>query len=53
VIVEDDADTRDMVSIMLESVGLDVETTKTAERARELLERREFEILVVDWACPG
>ena len=52
-LVEDDSDTREMVSIMLESVGLDVVMTNTAEAGLELLSRSDFEILVLDWNLPG
>ncbi|MBI5532102.1 MAG: response regulator transcription factor [Deltaproteobacteria bacterium] len=52
-LVEDDTDTRDMVSIMLESVGLDVVMTNSAEGGLELLSRNDFEILVLDWNLPG
>ena len=42
-----------MVSIMLESVGLDVVMTNSAEGGLELLSRNDFEILVLDWNLPG
>lgn len=51
--VEDDADTRDMVALMLEAVGLEVLTSPSAEDAWQRMESSEFQIIVLDWALPG
>lgn len=51
--VEDDADTRDMVALMLEAVGLEVQTSPSAEDALQRMESSEYQILVLDWTLPG
>lgn len=51
--VDDDADTRDMVALMLEAVGLEVESCADAEAALQLLEKETFHIVVLDWWLPG
>jgi len=51
--VEDDADTRDMVALMLEAVGLEVHTSPSAEDAWPRIESSEIQIIVLDWTLPG
>ena len=51
-VVDDDPATRDMVSAMLEAVGLTVETTASAEDALRLIERTRVDLVVLDWSLP-
>jgi two-component system phosphate regulon response regulator PhoB len=51
-VVDDDADIRDVVSAMLEAVGLAVTTRTSAEEALVTVQREEFDLLVFDWNLP-
>jgi two-component system phosphate regulon response regulator PhoB len=51
-IVDDDPDIRDVVSAMLEAVGLSVEAVESSEDAEERLGREPFDLLVLDWTLP-
>jgi two-component system phosphate regulon response regulator PhoB len=51
-IVDDDPDIRDVVSIMLESVGLEVSTVTSAEEALSVVRADSFDLLVLDWNLP-
>jgi len=52
-VVDDDPDLRDVVSAMLEAVGLTVETAKDAEDALSAVQSSVFDLLVLDWMLPG
>jgi two-component system phosphate regulon response regulator PhoB len=52
-VVDDDAEMRDVVGAMLEAVGLEVEGVGSAEAAQSRMAERMFDMLVVDWALPG
>ena len=51
-VVDDDPDIRDVVSAMLEAVGLVVTTRTSAEEALETVQRERFDLLVLDWNLP-
>lgn len=51
-VVDDDPDIRDVVSAMLEAVGLVVTTRTSAEEALEVVQREAFDLLVFDWNLP-
>jgi two-component system phosphate regulon response regulator PhoB len=51
-LVDDDEDLRDVVSAMLEAVGLVVQTASSAEEAVEYLSREKFDLVVLDWVLP-
>jgi two-component system phosphate regulon response regulator PhoB len=51
-IVDDDPDIRDLVSTMLEAVGLIVAQAPSAEEALERIRTETFELLVLDWNLP-
>jgi two-component system, OmpR family, phosphate regulon response regulator PhoB len=51
-VVDDDPDIRDVVSAMLEAVGLVVTTRTSAEEALETVQRETFDLLVFDWNLP-
>jgi two-component system phosphate regulon response regulator PhoB len=52
-VVEDDADTREMLTLMLETVGLSVNAIGSAERARHVLSRDGYDLVILDWRLPG
>lgn len=51
-IVDDDPDIRDLVSAMLEAVGLLVYQAPSAEEALERIREESFDLLVLDWNLP-
>jgi two-component system phosphate regulon response regulator PhoB len=51
-VVDDDPDIRDVVSVMLEAVGLSVEAVESSEDAEERLGHEPFDLLVLDWNLP-
>ncbi len=51
-IVDDDPDIRDVVSAMLEAVGLAVVTAESGEEAFDRVAREAFDLLVLDWNLP-
>ncbi len=51
-IVDDDPDIRDVVSAMLEAVGLIVSQAQSAEEALERIRVEAFDLLVLDWNLP-
>jgi two-component system phosphate regulon response regulator PhoB len=51
-VVDDDESTREMVSAMLEAVGLNVFVTDTAEEALALVRAEPFHLIVLDWSLP-
>jgi two-component system phosphate regulon response regulator PhoB len=52
-LVDDDADIREVVGAMLEAVGLVVDVAESAEEALERVRREPFDLLVLDWSLPG
>jgi two-component system phosphate regulon response regulator PhoB len=52
-LVDDDADIRDVVGAMLEAVGLVIEPVTNAEEALERVREKHFDLLVLDWGLPG
>jgi two-component system phosphate regulon response regulator PhoB len=52
-IVEDEADVRDLLTLHLRRENLDVTPASHGEEALELLARVGFELLVLDWMLPG
>jgi two-component system phosphate regulon response regulator PhoB len=52
-LVDDDADIRDVVGAMLEAVGLVVEPVTSAEEALDRVREKHFDLLVLDWGLPG
>lgn len=52
-LTDDDVDLRDVVSAMLESVGLEVTAVGSAEEALEAARAEAPELLVLDWNLPG
>lgn len=52
-VVEDEADVRDLISLHLKREGFDVETADDGEKALKILESKTPSIAVVDWMLPG
>lgn len=52
-VVDDDPETSEVVTAMLESVGLVVTSATTAEQALERVESAPFDLVVLDWSLPG
>lgn len=51
-IVDDDPDLREVVSAMLDAVGLSAAAVESSEEALDLLSREAFDLLVLDWNLP-
>jgi two-component system phosphate regulon response regulator PhoB len=51
-IVDDDPDIRDVLSVMLESVGLSASAVESAEEALERVAHETFDLLLLDWNLP-
>ncbi|MFT3766347.1 MAG: response regulator [Minicystis sp.] len=51
-VVDDDPDIRDVVSAMLEAVGLLVITVESAEAALDRIGGESFDLIVLDWNLP-
>jgi two-component system phosphate regulon response regulator PhoB len=51
-VVDDDPDIRDVVSAMLEAVGLVVTTRTSAEEALVTVQSEPFDLMVLDWNLP-
>jgi two-component system phosphate regulon response regulator PhoB len=51
-VVDDDPDIRDVVSAMLEAVGLSVAAVESGETAIERVAAEVFDLLVLDWNLP-
>lgn len=51
-VVDDDPDIRDVVSAMLEAVGLHVTPVGSAEEALDSVHAEAFDLLVLDWNLP-
>lgn len=52
-LVEDDADSRDVVAAILEDTGVQVTTAETAEKALELLKHVPIDVILSDVGLPG
>jgi two-component system phosphate regulon response regulator PhoB len=52
IIVDDDPDIREVVSVMLEAVGLRVVAVESGEDALLRLAQEPFDLMVVDWNLP-
>jgi len=52
-LLEDDADTRDSMAMLLELAGAHVVSTPTAEAALAALDQENFDAVVTDVAMPG
>jgi two-component system phosphate regulon response regulator PhoB len=52
-LVDDDPDIREVVSVMLEAVGLVVEVAASAEEALQRASIEHFDLLLLDWSLPG
>ena len=52
-LLEDDADARDSMAMLLAVAGADVVSMPTAEAALEALHQKEFDAVVTDVAMPG
>ncbi len=52
-VVDDDRDIREVVSAMLDAVGLAVEAAPSAEEALERVRKSAYDLLVLDWNLPG
>jgi two-component system, OmpR family, phosphate regulon response regulator PhoB len=52
-LVDDDADIREVVGAMLDAVGLIVEASTSAEEALERVHVASFDLMVLDWNLPG
>ena len=51
-IVDDDPDIRDVVSVMLQAVGLAVVAVESGELALERVRAEPFDLMVLDWNLP-
>jgi two-component system phosphate regulon response regulator PhoB len=51
-VIDDDPDIREMVTVMLEAVGLVVSSAGSAEEALARIQEHPFELLVLDWNLP-
>ena len=52
-LVDGDAEVRDVVAAMLEAVGFTIESVPTGERALERLTQGDIDMVVLDWTLPG
>lgn len=52
-LVDDDEGIRDVVSAMLEAIGLAVTSVVTGEHALDRLRKADFDMVVLDWTLPG
>jgi DNA-binding response OmpR family regulator len=51
-IVDDEADLRDLFRKALQDVGYRADVASTAAEARELLEKHRYQLVIVDWRLP-
>jgi two-component system phosphate regulon response regulator PhoB len=51
-IVEDEREIRELVSIILLRAGYTVQAVETAEQARESLKQEDFDLVILDWMLP-
>jgi len=52
-IVEDEKDIADLMTLHLKREGIEVEVAENGEQAFSLLEKSEFNLLILDWMLPG
>ncbi|MCA9493010.1 MAG: response regulator [Myxococcales bacterium] len=52
-VVDDNAMNRDMLSRRLERKGYAVEVAESGEQALEILSKRRFDLVLLDWMMPG
>jgi two-component system phosphate regulon response regulator PhoB len=52
-VVDDEADIRDMLLLILENAGMHGIAVATAEDAQKLLEDTTVDLMVLDWMLPG
>lgn len=52
-IVEDEKDIADLMSIHLKREGIEVEVAENGEQAFNFLDKQEFSFLILDWMLPG
>lgn len=52
-VVEDEADVRDLMLLHLGRDGFDATGVENGERALALLEKESFQLLILDWMLPG
>ena len=52
-LIDDDEWIRDSMSIFFQSEGCSILTLQTAEEAISLLEKKKYDILIVDYMLPG
>ncbi len=52
-VVDDEADIREMLLLILENAGMQGIAVATAEDAQKLLENTTVDLLVLDWMLPG
>jgi len=52
-VVDDEADIREMLLLILENAGMHGIAVSTAEEAQQQLERTPVDLLVLDWMLPG
>jgi two-component system phosphate regulon response regulator PhoB len=52
-VVDDESDIREVVTAMLQAVGLQVESATSGEDALLLLRHGRFDLVVLDWNLPG
>ena len=52
-VIDDEGAACELASLYLEHKGLEVATVRTADEARPLVERGQFDVVVVDWELDG
>ena len=52
-IVDDEEDFREIMSMRMEARGFDVATAGSADQAMSLLDQKEFDAVVMDFQMPG
>lgn len=52
-IVEDEKDIADLMTLHLKREGIEVEVAENGEQAFSLIEKCEFNLLILDWMLPG
>jgi len=52
-IVEDEAEIRDLIALHLKREGLEVDAVSSAEGTWELLQKKTYDLIALDWMLPG
>ncbi len=52
-VVEDEVEIRDLIELHLVREGLEAHTAGSAEEAWNLLKKKNFELVILDWMLPG